>query len=237
MTEIEQPLCVRRHAAFAEALHESSVTVEGVEARRTTLEEIRDGAPAAGGVAVIAAPDIESVLELAPDVLIDARMLKTNPDTRIDQAAIVGALGPGYEAGRDCHFVVETCRGHDLGRVIERGTAMADTGRPATRGGASIDRVLYSRCAGRVEPRAPIGARVQPGDVILEIAGVPHETKIAGVVRGVLREGTAVDERIKVADVDPLGTPEQCRTISDRANAIAGGVLEGVLSTWRRIEA
>lgn len=228
MTEIARPLCVRRLASFAEAVFDGATEVEGTRAVHAQPDEIAafdfDHA-----IAVTIDPDGRFIREWRPDIVIDARMLKRNQGTTIDQAGIVGALGPGFHAGRDCHFVVETQRGHDLGRVIAAGPAAANTGRPAERGGSSDDRVLYSERAGTVRPSIDIGSRAEAGTVLFEIGDTAHVTRIGGIVRGMLRSGIDVAAGVKVADVDPLSDVADCYTISDRSNAIAGGVLEGVL--------
>ncbi|MBI3939946.1 MAG: molybdenum hydroxylase, partial [Acidobacteria bacterium] len=177
-----------------------------------------------------------SIAALHPDVLIDARMLKRNDGTRIDQAPLVGALGPGYTAGRDCHFVIETERGHDLGRVIYRGSARPDSGEPARFLGHSKDRTVYTTCGGIFHGRVKIGDWVGKGAVIGKIDQTAFIAGISGTVRGILRSGFQVQEKTKIADIDPRGRPEYCNTVSDRTNAIAGGVLEGILALRKIID-
>jgi len=236
MTEIERPLCVRRRASFAEAVYDGSVAVEGVEARLAQPGGL-DRFPFREAVAVVVDPRGDTAEALRPPVIVDARMLKRNPDTRIDQAEVVGALGPGYTAGVDCHFVVETLRGHDLGRVIRDGTAAPDTGRRAPRAlraGHAADRVLYAACAGTIEPLRRIGDVLAAGDAVCRVGGAVHATRIDGVLRGLVRPGIEVSAGTKIADVDPAARSLDGATVSDRANAIAGGVLEGVLPLlWR----
>lgn len=233
MTEVAAPLCVRRQASFSEAVFDGTARVEEVDARRIEPAEL-DDFPFAAAIAVIIDPDARVIEHSGPEIVIDARMLKKNHDTRIDQGRVVGALGPGFHASVDCHFVVETQRGHDLGRVLYEGSTTANTGTPAERGGFSEDRVLYSVRSGAVEPRVEIGARVKAGQTLFRIDGVDHQARISGIVRGLVRAGIDIPRGVKVADVDPLSTDAACCTISDRSNAIAGGVLEGVLRTLGR---
>lgn len=227
MTEIAEPLCVRRTVSFAEAIREGECRVEGVTARRASLGDLAAW-PFDESVAVVADPDATCIDRLAPDVVVDARLLKRATDTTLDHAPVVGGLGPGFTAGVDCHFVVETLRGHDLGRVILEGAAAPNTGVPGTRGGHSRDRVIYTEASGIVEPIVAIGDRVEAGDALFAIGGTTHRSTIDGLVRGMLRAGLAVGAGVKAADVDPVATRTDCETVSDRSNAIAGGVLEGI---------
>lgn len=228
MTEVVEPLCVRRTVSFAEAIYDGEQHVEGVTARRAEPSKLTDW-PYHRAIAVVVDPAADCIAALRPRVVIDARLLKRPTDTTIDDALVVGGLGPGFTADVDCHFVVETQRGHDLGRVLSEGTAAPDTGVPATRGGHSGDRVLYTEADGKFEPIATIGDRVEPGDALFRIGGVTQYSAIGGLVRGMLRPGLEVAAGIKAADVDPVAKDTDCVTVSDRSNAIAGGVLEGAL--------
>lgn len=242
MAELPVPLCVRRAVAFAEAVAAGRHTVEGLTAVRAgTLPEIA-GALRRGEVPVAVDPEARLAAALRPAVLVDAVMAKRNIGTRRTDAPLVVALGPGFTAGQDCHAVVETQRGHFLGRVLYAGSARADTGSPAEVAGVGADRVLRAPVAGRFRGLMRIGDRVRPGDVLGEVCpaagGAPGEghpppvpvvTRIGGVVRGLLRDGAAVPAGLKVGDVDPTGEIHRCHTISDKALAVAGGVLEAVL--------
>jgi xanthine dehydrogenase accessory factor len=52
---------------------------------------------------------------------------------------------------------------------------------------------------------------------------------ISGVIRGLLREGVSAKKGMKVGDIDPRGKRELCFSISEKARAIGGGVLEAIL--------
>jgi xanthine dehydrogenase accessory factor len=176
--------------------------------------------------------------EVEPLALVDAIVAKRNLGTRAGMAPIVVALGPGFEAGVDAHAVVETNRGHDLGRVILRGRAEEDTGVPGLVGGYGAERVVRAPAAGELEALRAIGDVVEAGEPILAIRGGPGRIEarsaIRGVLRGIMRGGVEVPEGFKVADVDPRCRREHCFTVSDKARAIGGGVLEAIMSLGGR---
>jgi xanthine dehydrogenase accessory factor len=231
MTEVARPTVIRRTVAFAEAVHEGRCEVEGLEA---VLVDGAVGARAAfdrAAVAVLVDPEAGIALEMRPALLVDAIIAKRNLGTRITDARAVVALGPGFRAGVDAHAVVETMRGHDLGRVLWQGEALANTGIPGEIGGHGTERVLRAPNAGTFTGLREIGDRVEAGDLIGEVDGEPVLTTIGGVLRGILRTGLPVTPGFKVGDVDPRAAREHCFTVSDKALAVAGGVLEaaGVL--------
>ena len=231
--EIRQPTAIRRTVALAEAMYEGTCTVEGVRAVRAESPGEALALLRPGIVPILADPDCSSLAELAPFALVDAIIAKRNLGTRIGMAPVVVALGPGFEAGIDAHAVVETNRGHELGRVLECGSAEADTGVPAVIGGYGPERVLRAPTAGIVEPLCAIGDFLEAGDGVFDLLG-SNPTRVTspfgGVVRGLIRPGFAVTEGFKVADIDPRCRREHCFSISDKARAIAGGVLEAILS-------
>lgn len=228
--ELPRPLVVRRRVALATAVNEGAVTIEDLHGRRVPTWEAavalaHDGA----AVPVLVAP------ELPPPpasfrILLDARMAKHNIDTHIEQAPLVVALGPGFTAGVDCHAVVETMRGHTLGRVIWQGSARPNTGTPGIVAGKGAERVLRAPRAGTAQWRVAIGDAVQAGQVLGDVAGEPICAPFAGVVRGLIAAGTAVTAGLKIGDVDARADRSACFTISDKALAIGGGVLEAVLT-------
>ena len=169
---------------------------------------------------------------LSPDVLVDAILAKRNTGTAQGDAPLVIGLGPGFRAGRDVHFVIETNRGHHLGRVIEEGEAEPDTGIPGDISGYTWERVLRAPVGGRFLGKKRIGDRVAKGEVVAEVGGVPLEATISGVLRGILHDGLAAEPNMKVGDVDPRAARESYLTVSDKARAIAGGVLEAILMKY-----
>ena len=231
--EIERPTAIRRAVALSDCMYEGEVSVEGIAARRVDSPEAPLAAVAPGLVPVLADPACASLAAIEPAALVDAILAKRNLGTRIDMAPIVVALGPGFRAGVDAHAVVETNRGHNLGRVLLAGEAEPDTGTPGVIGGFGAERVVKSPIAGAVEPLRAIGDIVERGDPILAMRGaggrVVVSSGIAGVVRGMIRPGTIVPAGLKIADVDPRAAAWHCASVSDKARAVGGGVLEAVM--------
>jgi xanthine dehydrogenase accessory factor len=230
MTELPQPLVVRRTVSFAEAVYEGEVRVEEILARRVEDVGMARQALAEGTIPVLVDPEANSRSELAPAVLVDAIMAKHNTGTKIDDAPLVIALGPGFTAGEDCHVVIETNRGHGLGRAIYSGAAEPDTGQPGSVGGKTRERILRAPIAGVVQARAAIGDRVTEGQIVAEVGEHPVRAATSGVLRGMIRSGTHISRSVKIGDVDPRAEPVHCTLISDKALAIAGGVLEAILA-------
>lgn len=229
MTELPEPRAVRRTVAFCEAVLDGAAEVEGQRARRA-----RDAGEARrivgnGEVAVLVDPAGLTARALRPAVVVDARMAKRNLDTSLEEAPIVIGLGPGFSAGRDVHAVIETNRGHFLGSVILDGEAEPNTGVPGDIGGYGGERLLRSPADGRLQTRRSIGDAVAAGDVVAEVDGQAVRAAVAGMLRGLVRGGSAVREGQKIGDVDPRARREHCFTVSDKARAVAGGVLEAIL--------
>lgn len=229
MTELAEPTAVRRTVAFSEAAVAGTATVEGVVARRVDTAAAARRVVRAREVALLVDPDGRRAAGLAPDVLVDARMAKRNLGTRCRDAPIVIGLGPGFVAGQDVHAVIETNRGHALGAVILAGAAEPNTGVPGEIAGHGAERLLRAPATGRLRALREIGERVEVGDAVGEVEGEPVQARIGGVLRGFLRDGSAVRAGQKIGDVDPRAKREHCFTVSDKARAVAGGVLEAVL--------
>jgi xanthine dehydrogenase accessory factor len=237
MLELPEPLVVRRTVAFAEAVRQKVVTVEGVTARRVTNAVRARLIAHRGEIAVLVDPDGASLPRLRAAVVVDARLAKRNIDTRLDQARLVIGLGPGFTAGKDVHAVVETMRGHDLGRVLWEGSAHPNTGTPGLVQEKGAERVLRAPVAGRVVGQKQIGNIVQEGEVIALVdpgdgssGPVAVNAPFTGLLRGLVADGLAVPAGLKIGDVDPrLDT--DTGMISDKALSIGGGVVEAVL-TW-----
>ncbi len=232
MTEVAQPQAVRRQVAFCEAVYDGEKEVEGITARLISSPDEIDRAWQEGRLPLLVDPEAKVKAVLKPDVLVDAIIAKKNLGTRMTDAPLVIGLGIGFYAGRDVHVVIETNRGHNLGRVIPEGEAEPDTGVPGVIAGFSWERVLRAPRAGGFSTVKEIGDLVDAGDVVALVDGAPVAARIGGVVRGLLRDGTRVHQGMKAGDVDPRGIKEYCYTISDKGRAIAGGVLEAVLSRF-----
>ncbi|MEG6615785.1 selenium-dependent molybdenum cofactor biosynthesis protein YqeB [Peptococcaceae bacterium 1198_IL3148] len=228
MTELAQPLVIRRTVAFAQAIFCQQVTVEQITAIKTKFTGI-NSALNQGKVPVVVDPTAEIVKQLQPWAVVDAIMAKINVGTNINDAPVVVGLGPGFTAGKDVNLVVETMRGHYLGRVITEGQAIADTGVPGDIGGYNKERILRAPCAGIFIGHSKIGDLVNAGQVVAYVDHEPVIATISGVLRGLLNDGIAVPAGLKIGDIDPRCAPEHCFTISDKARAIGGGVLEALL--------
>ena len=228
--ELPEPLAIRRTVALSTAVADGEVTVEGMRGVLAATPEGARETAERGDVAVLVASESAGLGPLRPEVVVDARLAKRNLDTSIHDADLVVGLGPGFTAGRDCHAVVETMRGPNLGRVIWTGKAQPDTGTPAVLGGRSVDRVVRSPAAGRVEWHVSIGDVVTGGRPLGEVGGVTVRAPFDGVVRGAIRDGMRVWTGLKIGDVDPRGDPSACWRISDKALSVGGGVLEAVLA-------
>lgn len=230
VTELEVPRTIRRRVAVSTAVVEGAIEIEGMRAEfaadpARAVERARDGV-----VAVVVDPGLPDV---DARVVVDARMAKRNIDTRIDDADLVVGLGPGFSPGVDCHAVVETARGHHLGRVLWDRPPAPDTGVPGEIGGRSAERVVRAPIRGRVAWRSVIGERVAAGAVLGRVGAQALVAPFDGVVRGLILDGIIVDAGTKIGDVDPRGDPRACFEISDKALAIGGGVLEAVLTSSR----
>jgi len=235
MLEIPHPLAVRREVSFCEAVYEGEKAVEGVRAKLISAPKGIQSVWEEGKIPLLVDPDGKKTRNfLKPHVLIDAIIAKKNLGTQKNDAPLVIGLGPGFTAGKDVHVVIETNRGHNLGRVILRGPAEPDTGIPGDIGGYTVERVLWTMKKGIFHAHKSIGDRVNKGSVVAVVDDFPVIAKISGVMRGLLREGVEVRKGMKVGDIDPRGKRELCFTISDKARAIAGGVLEAILFWFNR---
>ncbi len=229
MTEIARPTSIRRTVSFSEAVPLGETSVEGVTAELVHSADEARLAAARGHIAVLVDPEAVCIRELKPDAVVDAILAKINLGTRIADAPVVVGVGPGFTAGEDCHAVVETQRGHYLGRVLTEGSAAPNTGVPGNIGGYTLERILRAPADGIFHPARSIGDEVQKGDVAGYADDVPMRCEIGGVLRGILPEGTPVHKSMKSGDVDPRCKREHCFSVSDKALAVGGGALEAVL--------
>ncbi len=232
IVEEPEPRVVRRKMAFAQAVFDGEAVVEGVRAVRAApgapmqrLLETREAIP------LLVDPTGETIRALRPAVLVDARMRKRQrSDSSVAEASLVIGLGPGFRAGREAHLVIETARGPELGKVITEGEALPYDGMPVDLGGFTKERYLYAPVAGVFRTRLDIGALVEAGETVGEVAGVPLAAKVGGTVRGILKDGVGVTRGQKLVDIDPR--EEAVLTgISDKARAIAEGVAAAI-AAW-----
>lgn len=229
MTDLARPTAIRRTVCFSQAIVYGTTAVEGICAVYAKDCAEAERIMAQGDIPVLADPDCACRRELKPDALVDAILAKRNLGTTMTDAPVVVGIGPGFTAGEDCHAVVETMRGHTLGRVIYQGSALPNTNIPGLIGGYAGERVLRAPDDGIFHTVLDIGAQVKSGDVAGEVNGKPMRCTIDGVLRGLLADGTPVFKGMKSGDVDPRCKEEYCYTASDKALAVGGGVLEAVL--------
>ena len=236
MTEIEQPLTVRLTVSYSQAVYCGRVEIEGITGVLVHSMAEAKAALAQGKIAVIVDPKADIAAEYKPDVMVDAIMAKRNTGTSRGDAPLVIAVGPGFCAGRDCDFVIETKRGHFLGRVIEEGEAIPNTGVPGNIGGYTTERIIRAVKDGIFHPAVQIGDSVKKGDIVAYVDDAPVHALLDGIVRGMLHGGIAVGKDMKCGDIDPRAQKEHCFTISDKSRAIGGGALEAVMYGLRRLK-
>lgn len=234
IAEIPEPLAVRRKVAFCEAVFDGHSEVEGVKAVLVKGPEQVAGIWNQGLIPVLVDPEALCRHTIKPEVIVDAILAKKNLGTTAEDAPLVLALGPGFEAGKNAHFVVETQRGHNLGRLLTSGSASPDTGVPGPVQGITSARVLRAPTSGEWRNALDIGDMVKKGDLIGTVQGEALFSPIDGVLRGLLHPGVTASRDLKIGDIDPRGKKEFCFTISEKALAIAGGVLEGILRFFSR---
>jgi xanthine dehydrogenase accessory factor len=233
VTELSQPLAIRRLVSFAEAIYAGETVVEGIAARRVAdpedIEAIKSTL-SGGRIPVVPDPTEKAIIDLKPGVLVDARMLKTVVTFPDAPVPLVVGLGPGFVAGSNCHVVIETQRGHTLGRVYWQGAGVPDTGIPDPVMGIARERVLFSPADGVFKPLAEIGDRLVAGQPVAEVSSQMIQAPFDGVLRGILHSGLVVGIGFKVGDIDPRNDPRLCSLVSDKSLAVGGGVLEAILT-------
>ena len=236
MTDIEQPTAIRRKVSFCAAVYQGEITIEGVRGVSYTLADLDSNANAFfervnwNHIPVFVDPKCQLLKIWQPDILIDARMLKNNLDNQLTDAKLVIGLGPGLEAGKDVHCVVETTRGHHLGRIITQGHAAGNTSVPGNIAGYTHERLLRAPADGIFTSRRQIDDMVAAGEVIGSVSGQDIKAQIPGIIRGIIVSGIQVRQGQKLGDVDPRADVSFCDSISDKARTISGSVLELVVS-------
>ena len=228
ISELPYPLAIRRTVTFSDAVFGVPAEVEGITARRTDADST--GVVSNDSHIPLYIDDPEKLLSLKPDIVVDGRMLKDMSESFIHYAPFTIGLGTGFIAQVDCHIVIETMRGHTLGRIFKAGSALPDTKTPAELGGESLKRVIYAEGAGKVEWKVGFGDLVTVDDIIGRISNETEITApISGIVRGLISPHTPIAPGAKIGDIDPRGKDIDFRSISDKACSIGRGVLEAVL--------
>jgi xanthine dehydrogenase accessory factor len=230
IAEQPQPFVVRRFVSFAEAVYQGKFSVEGVTAQRVLDKQEMMDVLSKGMIPVLIDPQLKLCKSHHPLVVVDARMRKIPPELGKETAQLVIGLGPGFVAGDNCHAVVETHRGHTLGRVFWQGSAKEDTGIPDGVLNKEAERVLRAPADGFINAHVEIGDILEKDQLIGEINGIPILSPFHGVLRGLVHPDLYVRRGFKIGDVDPRADPQYCTLVSDKSLAIGGGVLEAVLS-------
>lgn len=235
--ECAQPSAIRRGAAFSEAVYDGVTEVEGVICRRIAHIREIESCHMRCEVPLFVDETLSCLAEIHPAAVVDAILAKRNLGTQRSMAPITVGLGPGFTAGEDVDAVVETMRGHDLGRVLYVGAALPNTGVPGLIAGEGAKRVIHAPAAGNIVHKARIGDLVEAGQTIALLGDTPVKATLTGVLRGLIRAGYPVTRGLKIADIDPRGEQQKnCFTVSDKARCIAGGVLEALLTLARERE-
>lgn len=232
MVEIKNPMAVRRRVSFCEAIHDGTIEVEGVRAKKVLDMSEIPRVWANNCIPVLVDPGWKSIETIRPQVVVDAIIAKKNLGTRKEDAPLVIGLGPGFEAGLDVHKVIETLRGHNLGRIIDKGCPAPNTGIPGPIKGYTSERVLRAPCLGTFTAHIPLGAMVKKNEIIGHVGNQPVIATIDGILRGLIRDNTRVKEGLKIGDIDPRGNRDYVTSISEKARAIGGGVLEAILREY-----
>ena len=229
MTEIAIPTTVRRSVAFSRAVYEGSAVVENITAKLVLDFAQIPAVLQQDEIPVLIDPRCEVLKSIHFDAVVDSILAKKNLSTDPTQAPVVIGVGPGFSVPQDCHCVIETQRGHDLGRCIYQGCAAKNTGIPGEIGGYTVERLLRAPCDGIFHPILAIGDIVQAGQTVAMVDDQPVTAQIDGIVRGLLQDNVPVKAGMKSGDIDPRGCYEHCFTVSDKARAVGGGVLEAIL--------
>lgn len=228
--DIEKPSSIRRSVCFSEAIYDGVVKVENIICKKVENENEIEKCWSEKIIPIMVDEKGEIIKKIKPDVVVDSIIAKKNLGTTKEMAPITIALGDGFEAGKDVDIVVETMRGHNLGRVITSGRAMKNTGIPGEIKGVSKDRVIYSLANGRFSSVKKIGDTVQKDEIIGYVGDVEIRGKISGILRGIIREGYEVTENMKIGDIDPrIEEKNNCFTISDKARSLGGAVLRAIM--------
>lgn len=237
--EVENPSMIRRTVSLGQCVYEGEYKVEDISSKLLRLDDsvvtkVEDTINS-GIVPVIIDPSGQLIDMMKPKVVVDAILAKRNLGTHIGMADVVIGLGPGFVAKEDVHAVVETMRGHDLGRVFYEGSALKDTGIPGLIAGEGINRVVKSPCAGVVKNIKGIGDKVEKGETIMFVDDQPVGATLTGVIRGIIMDGYKVTEKFKIADIDPRESElENCFCISDKARSLGGAVVIAIMSELKK---
>ncbi|WP_159722295.1 selenium-dependent molybdenum cofactor biosynthesis protein YqeB [Enterococcus sp. CSURQ0835] len=234
--ETAQPLAIRRTVALCNAVYTQTFQVEDLVAEKVADWTQCEQSWQHGQIPLLIDPEAESLAQLRPAVVVDAILAKKNLGTTPEMAPVTIALGPGFSAPSDCQVVIETMRGHSLGKLITAGSALPNTGIPGVLGGKSAERVIHSPASGVVKHRYPIGTEVTKGEILFYVGQTPVYSPLTGVLRGLIQAGIDIPQGLKCGDVDPRPKAQvDCYAISDKARALGGAALEAALMQLQRV--
>lgn len=234
ITEISQPSAIRRTVAFSDAIYNGKQVVENITCIKVNDIKETNGILSQGNIPILVDERLDLLNDIKSDILVDSILAKKNLGTSIDMADLVIGIGPGFTAKKDCHYVIETMRGHNLARVIENGEALPNTGVPGLIANHGKDRVIHADVDGTIRNIKKISDEVKAGDIIAYIDDIPVKATIDGILRGIIIDGYKVTKGLKIADIDPrISEKNNCFTISDKARAIGGGVLMAILKHYK----
>ncbi len=232
--EAHGPMALRRKVAFAQAVYDNEISVEGITAKFAPHPDQLEDLWKQSKIPVLTDPQWTALATQKPDILIDAIMAKRNLGTQIIDASLVIGLGPGFTAGTDVDLVIETQRGHDLGRIIFQGPALANTSVPEAVMGITSNRLVRAPGDGEFISSAKIGDLVAKGQILGHVNDTPIKARIKGIIRGLVQDEVTVIQGKKIGDIDPRQEIRYCQTISDKARTLGGSVLEAILGRFNR---
>ncbi len=227
LSEISPPLAIRRTVTFSDAILDGQKSVENIPARNIPIEDF--ATDQAYNFIPILLDDPDKILRTKPSIIIDARMIKSYDKDFRDWANHFIGFGPGFSAGINCHAVVETMRGHDLGHIINSGSANLNTGIPGEVGGETIKRVIFAPCDGQLQWAVNFGDCVNTGDRLGKLNEVVIPAQLDGMVRGLIHPNVDIKKGMKIADVDPRGKSVNYKSMSDKARSLGRAALEAVM--------
>lgn len=234
--EVSKPSAIRINVAFCQAVYDEKKVIEGCCCYLCDDLDKAYDVMENGDIAMMIDPRGEMIEKVQPLAVVDAILAKRNLGTNRNMAKITIGLGPGFVAGKDVDAVIETMRGHNLGRVIYQGQALKNTSIPGMINGYGKERVIHAPYEGIVTTCKKITDVVKKGEVIATIDGNPVYATMDGILRGLIHDGYQVNVGFKMADIDPrIDEVKNCFTISDKARCIAGGVLEAIMHLKGRL--
>ena len=237
ITEIARPSTIRRSVALSDAIYNGKKVVENLTCVKVNNVDEAKGILVDNNIPILIDENLNNIQVIKPDILVDSILAKKNLGTNINMANLVIGIGPGFYASKDCHYVIETMRGHNLGRVIKEGSTLPNTGIPGLIANHSKDRVIHAEVTGKIRNIKNISDIVKKDEIIAYIDDFKVKATIDGILRGLIADGFEVEKGLKIADIDPrIDEQNNCWTISDKARSIGGAVLMTILNYYKDID-